>query len=192
MKVSIVTNPIEEPITLNEAKEFLKVENEDDDGLILAQIKAATEYCQDYQGRKYLTQTWKMFLDEWPDEDYIELPFPPLRSITSIKYTDTSTVPVVTTMSTSDYDYDTVSEPGRIVLGYGETWPTVTLHPTNPIEIQFVCGYGTPDDVPEYTKNAIKLVLDELYELREVVVQGTFNRLDLTDRLLQMNRTFHY
>lgn len=191
MKVVNVTEPSEEPVTLNEAKEFLKIENEDDDGLILAQIKAATEYAQDFQGRKYITQTWKTYLDEWPTEDYIELPFPPLQSVTSVNYTDYNNT--VTTMSTADYDWDVVSEPGRIVLGYGKTWPTATLHPTNPIAIQFVCGYGTPDDVPEYTKNAIKLVLDELYENREVVISGgNINRLDLTDRLLQMNRTFRY
>lgn len=190
MKVAITTASTGDPITLDQAKEFLRVDTEDDDGLILAQITGATNYAQDVQGRKYMTQTWTYYLDEWPDKDYINLPFPPLQSITSLKYTDSADA--VTTVSTSSYNVDSVSEPGRLVLAYGETWPLVTLAPLNPIAIVFTCGYGGADDVPEETKNAIKLILDELYETREVNVTGQINRIDLIDRLLMTNRTFNY
>jgi hypothetical protein len=56
-----------------------------------------------------------------------------------VKYTDTDDDE--TTFSSSYYSVDTDDEPGRIVLDYGQSWPSVALSPLNPIEVQFVCGY---------------------------------------------------
>jgi len=191
MKVAIVTPSTQDPITLDEAKNFMKIDTEDDDGLILTQITAAKEYAEATQGRKFMTQTWKYYLDDWPDENYIELPFPPLQDVSTIKYTDYNGTQ--TTWSSSEWDHDIVSEPGRVILGYGYSWPTATLHPNNPIEIQFICGYGTPDDVPEVTKAGMKLIIDELYENREIVITGmTVNKLDLVKDLLYMNKVFKF
>jgi len=66
-----------------------------------------------------------------------------LQSVTSVKYTDSDGDQ--STLSTDDYIVDNDSEPGRIVLGYGTVWPTATLYPSNPIEIQFLCGYYIGD-----------------------------------------------
>lgn len=192
MKVSIVTQPTEEPLTLDEAKHHLRIDTEDDDSLILSLTKASREYTETVTGRKLITQTWKYYLDDWPeDKNYIALPFPPLSSVTHLKYTDYNSVQV--TVSTSSYDFDTVSEPGRIVLAHGECWPGATLHPTNPIEIQFVCGYGTPDDIPESLKPAMKIDLSDMYEQRESIVVGQpVAHLDILDRLYMPYRVFKF
>ncbi|MFH2075423.1 MAG: phage head-tail connector protein, partial [Pseudomonadota bacterium] len=68
------------------------------------------------------------------------LPFGALQSVTHVKYTDTDGTQ--TTRSTDEYNVDTDSDPGRIQLDYGYSWPSASLHPKNPIEVQFVCGYG--------------------------------------------------
>jgi uncharacterized phiE125 gp8 family phage protein len=70
-------------------------------------------------------------------------------------------------MSTDDYIVDTNSEPGRIVLPYDGSWPSDTLYPVNPINIEYVAGYGTSTNVPKTIKQAMKLIVGDLYENRE-------------------------
>lgn len=189
MKISLATASTQEPITLEEAKNFMRIDTDDDDGLILTQITAAREYAENIQLRKFLTQTWWYYLDDWPDTNYIELPFPPLLSVASITYTDYNSVATPFT----DFTNDIVSEPGRIVLDYGCSWPTATLSPNNPILIIFACGYGTPNNIPQVTKSGMLLIIDELYENREINITGqTVNRLPLVDTLLGMNRIIKF
>lgn len=56
---------------------------------------------------------------------------------------------------------------GRVVLPYGITWPSVTLFPSNPIRVRFVCGWTTAALVPYKIKAAIKLICTDLYVNRE-------------------------
>ena len=82
-----------------------------------------------------------MWLDEFPPNDYIEIPLPPLQSITSIKYYDTTDTEA--TMAASDYIVDTTGFVGRVVLADGKSWPSTSLRPAKGICIEFVCGYTT-------------------------------------------------
>ena len=73
-----------------------------------------------------------------------------------------------------DYIAAIETEPGQIILSYGETWPSVVLYPSNPIEIVFIAGYGEDAaDVPEPIRHAIKLILADKYENREDILIGT-------------------
>ncbi len=49
-----------------------------EDSLITGFITAAREYCEGYQNRAYITQTWELLLDEFPDS-VIQIPLPPLQ-----------------------------------------------------------------------------------------------------------------
>jgi len=43
-------------------------------------IAAARRYAERVLAwRSFITQTWELWLDNWPDEDYIDLPMPPLQ-----------------------------------------------------------------------------------------------------------------
>jgi len=78
-----------------------------------------------------------------------------------------------TTWDSDEYIVDTDEEPGRVVLGYDESWPSETLYPTNAIEIIYTCGYGAyAGNVPESIKAAIKVYLSDLFENRESIVVG--------------------
>jgi len=81
--------PTAEPVSLEEAKWHLRIDTDDNDYIIEGLIKAAREHAEAVLNRALLSQTWCMYLEDWPDdEDYIEIPYPPLQSITSIIYTD--------------------------------------------------------------------------------------------------------
>jgi len=68
---------------LEEAKNHLKVDGEEDNVLIGTFITAAREIAEQETSRALITQTWRMFLDESPEE--IEIPKAPLQSVDSIK-----------------------------------------------------------------------------------------------------------
>jgi uncharacterized phiE125 gp8 family phage protein len=165
MVLKISVEPAEEPIEVADAKDHLRVTHTDDDEYIGNLIKAARIWCENFQNRAYVTQTWRLLLDEFPSEDYIELPRPPLQSVTSVKYTDKDGA--VTTLATSEYFVDTDSEPGRIVLNYDKTWPTTTLRPANGVEVVYVVGYGVGASVPDNKREAILLSVADWYENRE-------------------------
>ena len=136
---------------------------EDDD--IESCITVARDMVEEHTGRRLINQTWNYYLDEWPCSDKMKIPYPPLVSVSSIKYTNDDGTEY--TMSTSSYNVDTNSEPGRIVLADTGEWPSETLNAMNPINIEFVAGYGTSTSVPKTIKQAMKLIVGDLYENRE-------------------------
>lgn len=173
MKRTLVTGPVKKPVSLKEAKEHLQVDVgwTDDDSFIKSLIAVATKKAEGYLRRKLITQTWKVFMDSWPHGDII-LPFGQLQSVTHVKYTDTDGDQAEWTAATY-YEVDTDSEPGRITLRYGQAYPSAALAPKNPIEIQFVCGYGLlGSSVDERIVHAMKLMISDMYENREDVVVG--------------------
>lgn len=161
MRVTLVTGPVYFPITLDEAKDHLNVDHANDDPVIQAMIAVATNQVEQFTRRRLITQTWKYFLDDWPNVDHFYIPFGQLNSVTHVKYTD-SDGDQSTWDSSTEYLVDTDSDPGRVVLAYSKTYPGDTLYPSLPIEIQFVCGYGahTPHSISGAT-NATPIVLTD-------------------------------
>ncbi len=159
-----------------------------DDSLLTALIQAAREYAEGYQNRALCTQTWELVLDDWPSDDYLEIPLPPLQSITDIKYKDTSGVE--STLAATNYITDIDSFLGRVVLAYGCSWPSVDLYPAGGIRIKFVAGYGLAADVPQTTKQALLLLIGFWYANRESVNIGNIiSELPFSVKaLLGMNR----
>jgi len=162
-----------------------------EDDLLNALITTARQYVEDFQNRALNTQTWELWLDAFPGKDYIEIPLPPLQSAT-IKYYDTDDTEAP--FSADDYFVDTKSEPGRVVLNYGESWPSTTLRPANGVCVTFVAGYGaTASTVPKKVKQAMLLLIGHLYENREAVLTTGMNAVVVpmaVESLLWQNRVF--
>ena len=140
MITEIVTPPTGEVVTLSEAKTHMVVEHTADDGYINMLIQAAIAQVETITWRRLLTQTWLLYLVDWPDGDYIELPYGNLQSVTSVKYRDKDGD--WQTMDSDKYIVDTAFRKGRISLAEDEAWPGDDLYPGLPIKIEFVCGYG--------------------------------------------------
>ncbi len=174
MALKLTTPPALEPVTLDEAKLHLRVDINYDDNLISGLIKSAREYCENFQNRAYYTQTLELTLDNFPSNNYIILPRPPLQSVTSIKYKDSDGNE--TTLDQSKYIVDTDSEPGKVVLAYGESWPSFTPYPTGAVKIQYVAGYDDIASIPQMVKQAMLLLIGHWYENREATVAGTISR----------------
>lgn len=150
-----------------------------EDALLTKRLKAVRGKVEKFTRRALITQTWDAYLDAFPRKNFISLPFGQLQSIASGAFTYTDSGGTVTTMVvTTDYLLDTVSEPGRIVLPYGVSWPSFTAYPVNPIAIRFVCGYGLAVDVPEEIKTSILFMLADIYSERGEKIIGNYSVTD--------------
>jgi len=172
VKTVLITGPANPAITLDEAKRHLIVDHENDDLYITSLLAAAVEHLEKITGRKFIEQEWKLLLDEWPGNAEIELPFGGCKSVDSIIYKEQDGTPV--TWDVANYVVDTESVPGRVVIGYDKSWPSVALFNVNPIAITFITGYGnTASKVPDSLKHAVKLLVAHWYEQREIIITGS-------------------
>lgn len=153
MSLQLITAPVELPLTLEQARVHLKVSATAEDGLILSWLNAATDQAEVYLRRALITQTWELALDKFAGRE-IELPKPPLQSVTSVKYIDRDGVEQ--TFASSNYYVDERSTPGRIVLDDAAFWPDTDVRP-NAVKVRYVAGYGFAAAVPFTMKAAILL-----------------------------------
>lgn len=178
MGLELVVPPEQEPVTLDEAKNWLRVDHSEDDGLIGGLVAAAREECELITGRQLPVATYNYYLDRWPDGDTLYLPRPPLQSVVEVAY-----IPAAgggeTIWDSSNYLVDVRSVPGRLVLAPGRAWPQARGVP-NSVRVKFVCGY---ESVPEPLRGWIRLRIGDLYEIRQSVV--------IENRLEQPVRSAH-
>ena len=150
----------------------MRRDDTDDDTYLTTLTKVVRRSAEHFTRHVFVTQTWDFFADRFPAraDRFLELPLPPLISVTSIKYTDTDGA--VQTWDSSEYVVDTRAERGRILPAWGEVWPS-TRQVMNAVEIRFVAGFGDVSDVPEDIKQGMMMFLGHLYEHRESVIIGT-------------------
>lgn len=170
MTIRIIVPPAQEPVSVADAKEQTRVDFTDDDLLIAKKITAARMYCEEYMWRALITQTIEQYLPCFP-RGAIVLQRPRLQSVTNIKYIDEDGAEQ--TIDSAEYHVDDKSEPARICLVSGGSWPSVETGNPQPITVQFVAGYGdTGASVPEPIRQAIMLKFADAYEMRTTFVVG--------------------
>jgi uncharacterized phiE125 gp8 family phage protein len=181
MNSTLITAPTEEPVSLMEAGSHLRLDTNHEDFLITSLVKAARQLVESDTRRALVTQTWDFAVDyDWPTEDdkrfgtvhRIVLPKPPVQSVTSVKYIDTSGVEQ--TLATNQY----LLRNGVIEPAYGVTWPSVREQMAA-VTVRYVCGYGAASAVPEQIKQAILLLVGHWFSHREAVVSGTMSELPM-------------
>lgn len=170
----LVTAPATEPVTLAEAKAHLRLEHDLDDTYVTTLIQAARQHAEEVCWRGMISQTWEVVLSAFPSCDSLELPHGALASITSVTYTDTDGDSQ--TLSTDVYEADTVSVPGRIRLKYGQSWPGSRTQ-WDAVRIQYVVGWADADSVPAPLKQAILLLVSQMYEHRTPEVDRSLSQV---------------
>ena len=177
----ITTEPTQEPVTLQEVKEYLRVEDNTDERNLRPLIETARRYAEEHMSRTLMSTTYTQYLDSvdeledplWEGvrtgpylnfyKNYIQLAKAPVISVAHVKTYDDSDN--ATTMSSSKYYVDNAGEPARLVLRTGETWPSA-LRVANAIEIQFSAGYSSAYSIPEPIRMGILQHIAFLYEQR--------------------------
>ena len=182
MALKLITPPSREPLSLEATRKILKDPPEDDNNEIQGLIIAARKYCEGFQNRAYLEQTWDFWLDGFSNKKHINIPLPPLQSVISIKYYGTDDTEY--TIDPADYDVDDKGLVGKVVLRYNKSWPTTTLRPSNAVAIRFIAGYDTYSSTVTTTGTAVAKTAGDDFETtwqagKIVTINGQSYRLAL-------------
>lgn len=137
--LELYTPPTAEPVSLVQAKAFLRVDSTDDDVLIAELIRGARAYIEHMTGRQFVVCTYKLHLDAFPSR--IVLPRPPVVSVSSITYVDTGGT--TQTLAAANYTLKPYSEPAEVIEAYGKSWPS-TQDVENAVTVTYVAGHGCP------------------------------------------------
>lgn len=167
MPVILLTPPATEPLSLAEAKHYLRVEHEEDNELIAALIAAARNAVEAATRRVLIAQTWRIVLDRWPASGRIVSPVNPLRTLEAARVLAADGTPME--LDVEGFTLDTTSVPG--VIAFGRANVSGPERALAGIELDVTAGYGDADDVPAPFVQAIRLLLARAYEHRDEVRQ---------------------
>ena len=74
MALTLITAPTVSPISLQQAKDHLRISHSDDDDKVQLCIDAATSFVDGedgFLGRCLVTQTWELTIDTFPDNEIL-------------------------------------------------------------------------------------------------------------------------
>lgn len=159
MNERLITPPAALTISMDAARRAARAPGTALDAELTDKVNGIADEAEHQTGRAFVTQTWELTLDAFPDA--IKLPHPPIASVTWVKFYDLDGVQQ--TLDPQDYQVDTKSEPGWIVPAPGRTWPATAAR-IGAVEVVYVCGYG--DDytsVPPAIQQYITGMLENEY-----------------------------
>ena len=160
MSLTLLSPPVGEPVTLDEAKAHLRVDASDDDTLIIACFVAATRAVEARGGIALLTQGWRLTLDQAPDET-LSLPIDPVQAIDAVSVINSNGDGEI--VDPSLYEF-APGAPGR--LRRAAPWPQPASK-LDGVTIDFTAGFGAAADVPAPLKQAVLILTAHFYEQRE-------------------------
>lgn len=166
MAAVLLQGPAIEPVSLAEAKNYLRVEHADDDSLIGELIVAARTQVEQAARRVLITQSWRIVKDRWPASGWLVSPVNPLQTIDAVRVyplegaavaldPDALTLNAAAAPAIIAFEYGSVKQPGRTAGG---------------IELDVTAGYGdAAEDVPAPLRQAIRFLVARTYENRNRV-----------------------
>ncbi len=158
----LLAGPAAEPLTLAEAKAWLRVEHGDDDAAIAALVAAACTHVEAHTRRALMTQSWRILRDEWPADGRIAVLPAPLRELHAVRV---HLAGGPEDIGPEAFVLDTAAAPGIVAFP-----PGTLIAPSRAIggiELDIEAGYGDePSDVPQALRQAIRLLLARWYENR--------------------------
>ena len=167
MSLHLLEPPAAEPITLADAKAWLRVEHADEDTLIGALVRSARLLVETVVGQSLVRQRWRLSLDAWPKAGVVQLPISPVASLVAARIFPASGA--ATELDLARTSVDLASRPPRVY--FAERPPPGRA--LGGIEIDFAAGFGDPADVPEPFLQAIRHLVAHWYENRAVAAEDT-------------------
>jgi uncharacterized phiE125 gp8 family phage protein len=163
--LSRVTAPAYEPMTLAEAKLYLRINTVSEDSLISDLIVAARMAAESYLSRSLITQTWKLAYNDYIPNT-VFLPMGPVIAITNVTiYNPDGSSQIVDSVGyylNAAKDSLVMNSPlFALNIGIGSR-----------IEITYTAGYGDSSAVPKPIKFGMLAHMAALYDSRGTMSDG--------------------
>lgn len=167
MPAFLLTAPAAEPLSLADAKGFLRVEHDADDAIITSLVSAARNHVEALTRCALIAQTWRLVLDRWPDGGRIKLRIGPLRSLAAVRVFNAAGE-----ASTVDPEAFVIDRAAGVIAAPGWSLPPPGRSVAG-IELDIEMGFGeTPSDVPPRLLQAIRMLVAHWYENRGLIAIG--------------------
>jgi uncharacterized phiE125 gp8 family phage protein len=165
MAAILLDAPALEPITLAEAKAYLRVDHDADDDMIATLTASARAEVEARTRRALITQRWRIMCDAWPADGRMAVTPAPVREVVAARVYDQDGV--AHALDTEAFVVDAAAAPA--VVAFVPWALAVPGRAVAGIELDLECGYGdTAADVPEPLRQAVRLLLAHAYENRSL------------------------
>ncbi|MCR9128836.1 MAG: hypothetical protein NXI12_04885 [Alphaproteobacteria bacterium] len=191
MPLSLTAPPAAEPVSLSDAKAWLRAGHAEEDSLIGELLASARARVESETGLALITQSWRWTLDAWPSRrlsacgQAVSLPVRPLISVQAVRTYDAEGAS--TAIDPAEYRAEP-GEPGRLIAVLPFNLPQPE-RAAGGIEVDFTAGFGgTGDDVPAPLREAILRLVADAYsnvERAESARRGEGGLPDAVDALLR-------
>ena len=163
----LVNDPTTKVVSYTDIKSQLRIDSNDEQNLLEAYIDAATDMAENYCNRHFITHQYKLYFNEQVNKASLIFPNCTLEETGSnkpINWVDENGA-----AQSSDKAYiDAFSNPSLVYLSSDFPGTTLKDNAANTFYFWFNTGYGTNSaDVPEAIKQAIKLIVADMYYFRE-------------------------
>lgn len=197
---ALVTPPAAMPVSLEQAKAHLRVDDDAEDALITAAIAAAVGHLDGYAGilgRALMPQVWSEFVSFWPASRALELRLAPVASIVSVRARAADGTEA--DLDPAAYRLLSGSSARPILLfGVDAALPSLASAP-DAVTVTYQAGYPltegqTPKPtVPPALVSAILLMVGDLWRFRDSVQLGPSTPIPMSvtvDRLVAPFRRY--
>lgn len=87
MTPTLLNPPVREPVSLVEARNWLRIDGRDEDDILLFLIAAARRWAEASLQRVLVAQDWRIAFANWPREGLV-LPVAPIRAVSAVRLID--------------------------------------------------------------------------------------------------------
>lgn len=160
MTMFLVTPPALEPVTIADARAFLRISTDSEDDVLRRIIKTARELVEAETGLALVDQTWRLRVDRWPRSGRLAIFKYPVKAVTAVVAyrPDGSAIG----MEPEEFMLQHGRRPQRVYMAQYPDAQTFCG-----LEVDFIAGFGeTGVEVPDALKQAILTLTAHLYENR--------------------------
>jgi uncharacterized phiE125 gp8 family phage protein len=175
MNLVQIVAPIAEPLSLDDAKTFMHILEDDEDDLITSMIESAREYAENYTNRQFEIATWELITECMYSGLTIDKST--VTEIVTVEYMDEDSV--YQTLSTDDYYLYFEHGAGKL------HFDSIPSHKDDKraFKITFKAGYAT---VPSGIVSFLKVFVSTIYENRELYIIGVSVETMANPAIIQM------